>query len=57
VSPAAGALGLHVPFVRRRCEALRRDGCPVESDTRFRLTREGRLLADATDLAGPLAAE
>lgn len=43
---AAGALGLHVPFARRRCEALRRHGYLAESDSRFRLTGDGRALAD-----------
>ena len=47
---AAGALGLHVPFARRRCEALRRHGYLAESESRFRLTGAGRDLAD--DRAG-----
>jgi hypothetical protein len=49
-SRAAGDLGLHVPFARRRCDALRRNGYLMESDGRFRLTGEGRTLADAADL-------
>lgn len=39
---AAGVLGLHVSFARRRCEILCEHGFLYENDTEFRLTDRGQ---------------